>query len=191
MKISKEEEHYGNTIIKIFTSFFPFFLFLVTQASAQLIIEPLPGEDDVNIVPNLSRPVPKSTSQPVLNDSCPQWIKERENMPACPRPGMPSIIPETYPVSAVVVSSDGLYNGGPNAEEFTQSFVEQVIRSSKADSMPLVLLMGVSEAQTAGIKEHIKELNISQALKDKAIAALRPIPHVPKFNWQQDYFESK
>ncbi len=126
------------------------------------------------------------SAPPVLNDHCPQWIKERENMPACPRPGMPSIIPETYPVSAVVVST----RGGTVGKEFTQSFVEQVIRSSKADSMPLILLMGVPETQTEEIKMHINKLNISQALKDKAVAALRPIPHVPQFTWQQDYFES-
>lgn len=123
--------------------------------------------------------------------TCPDWIKKRENMPLCPVHGDPSILPETYPTGAVVVSSASFNGSEDVSREFTTSFVEQVVISAQDENtqMPLILLMGVPESTQAHIRNCINDLNIPDKAKEEALAALKPIDNMP-WTWQQDYWEA-
>ena len=126
---------------------------------------------------------------------CPDWIKSRNNLPLCPTSRQASILSETFPTGAVVVSSRSsfppLFSTDTVAQQFTTSFVEQVVRSAQDEDtqMPLILLMGVSESTQSQIRDRINSLDISPRAKSQALSALRPIS-TPSFTWQQDYWEA-
>ena len=133
-----------------------------------------------------------------ISDSCPDWIKNRSNLPLCPTSRQASILSESFPTAAVVVSSRSFDRDTQAAREFTISFVEQVVISASSKNMPLILLMGVDQVTENQIRNKIKALDISPEIKNKALEALRPVGSRPSlgrllgsdYTWQQDYFEA-
>ena len=77
-----------------------------------------------------------------ISDSCPDWINNRNNLPLCPTSRQASILSESFPTAAVVVSSKSFDGKAQTAREFTTSFVEQVVRSASSENMPLISLNG-------------------------------------------------
>ena len=133
-----------------------------------------------------------------ISDPCPDWVANRKGLPLCPTSRQASILPESLPTGAVVVSSKSFDNSDQTAREFTTSFVEQVVRSASSENMPLILLMGVDQTTERQIRNKIRTLDISPEIKNKALEALRSIR--PRsllgklvssaYTWQQDYFEA-
>lgn len=106
--------------------------------------------------------------------ACPDWIKTRNNLPLCPTSGQASILPETFPTGAVVVSSGGTSDRNPSvARDFTTSFVEQIVRSAPSGQMSLMLLVGVPQSTQKHIRERIQALDVSPEVKRQALASLR------------------
>ncbi|MBT4763058.1 MAG: hypothetical protein HOO06_15295 [Bdellovibrionaceae bacterium] len=117
--------------------------------------------------------------------SCPDWIKNRaDTIPLCPK-GDNTILPETFPTSAVIVS-DGSTGWGIDSA-FTSSFVNKVLNASN-DNPPLMLLT-VSKGTFDTVVRNIDALPVDIAKKQKWKSALIRVP-APSYTWQQDYFES-
>lgn len=132
--------------------------------------------------------------------SCPDWIKNRKNMPLCPEEGQSSILPETFPTGAIVVSSQSALEegflgigdrSGQVSQQFTASFVEQVVRSVQDDKtrIPLFFLMGISENTRIEIRDRINNLNIPRERKAEFLSSLRLVS-APSYTWQQNHFKT-
>ncbi len=113
---------------------------------------------------------------------CPGWLKDRPaDTPTCP---VGSIIPETYPVGAVLVSDSG-HNG--HDSEFTTNFVTKVLKGSGANTP--VILLPVKDDTMKKLKDRIQSLPVSDKQKTVWLASLIQIP-AKSYTWQQDYFQS-
>ena len=127
------------------------------------------------------------------SSTCPEWIKNKEDLPLCPDASQASILPETFPTGAIVVSN----GSGVESEvdrAFTTSVVEQVVRATSSDGrVPLIVLVGASESTQNHIRQQIQALDVSPEIKRKALNALKPtvslVSGSNRFVWQQDYFE--
>src|SRR5687768_2753248 len=68
--------------------------------------------------------------------ACPEWLqKNKSKLPLCPEGQGVALLPETYPVGAIVVS-----DGGSSAySDFTVDVVEKTLWAA-GDTPPLVIL---------------------------------------------------
>lgn len=114
-------------------------------------------------------------------NACPDWLMDRANdIPTCPEGGL---VPETYPVGAVVVSDHGMKGADSG---FTADVVQKVLTAS-GNKNPL-LLLPVSDETIKKVKSRIDEMKISDELKKKYIQSIIQIP-TKGYTWQQDYFQ--
>ncbi len=116
-------------------------------------------------------------------NACPAWLA---NLPAavpeCPQ-GV-SVLPETYPAAAVLVSDTG-YSG--RDEKFAQGFVEKVLLA--AGNQPPLVLLPVSDSTYASIRARVRALAGNNPERAAWLGSLRQVPGIA-YTWQQDYFES-
>lgn len=118
-------------------------------------------------------------------DVCPPWLKnERAQLPPCPEGGL---IPETYPVGAVVVS-DNAFNfadADKRDGEFTADVVEKVLTAA-GPSHPL-LILAVSDSTLKTVQSRIDKMPVSRELKEQYKKSIVRTPTA--YTWQQDYFQ--
>lgn len=114
-------------------------------------------------------------------NACPDWLMNRaNNIPTCPEGGL---VPETFPVGAVVVSDSG--SKGKDSG-FTADVVQKVLTAS-GNNNPL-LLLPVSDETIQRVKSRIDEMPISDDLKKKYKQSILQVP-TRGYTWQQDYFQ--
>lgn len=121
------------------------------------------------------------------NNACPSWLMKRSgNIPTCPAEG--SLVPETYPAGAVVVSDLPFIQDSenPNDGGFTADVVEKVLTAA-GDDNPL-LIMPVSDATIEKVKARIDQMPISKEQKEKYKKSIVQVPAM-SYTWQQDYFQ--
>jgi hypothetical protein len=115
------------------------------------------------------------------NSECPAAImNQTENLPTCPEGGL---VPETYPVGALVVSDIG--NAGPES-----GFAAEVVTKSlmaTGENNPLIILP-VTDSTMDRVRTRIDELPISETLKEKYKKSLVQIKS-GSYTWQQDYMQ--
>ena len=114
--------------------------------------------------------------------ACPDWLMNRaNNIPTCPEGGL---VPETFPVGAVVVSDRG--TSGEKDSGFTADVVQKVLTAS-GNNNPL-LLLPVSNVTIQRVQSRIDEMPISEDLKKKYKQSILQVP-TRGYTWQQDYFQ--
>ncbi|MES2769576.1 MAG: protein-arginine deiminase family protein [Bdellovibrionota bacterium] len=114
--------------------------------------------------------------------ACPEWISNKSNLPLCPEKGQ--LVPETYPVAAVVVSDSGSYE---RDSQFASELVEKTLLA--AGENPPLIVLPVSDATMERINNSIDSLKISEAKKKKFKALLQQVP-VKSYTWQKDYMQA-
>lgn len=115
---------------------------------------------------------------------CPNWIQaSSNNLPLCPEGSGPTLVPETFPVAAVVVSDGYQQDVTPS---FTADVVEKILRAS-GDNTPVIILP-VKNNTLDRIKERIDGLSVSDEQKAKWKASLKQVSN-NSYIWQQDYMQ--
>jgi hypothetical protein len=106
--------------------------------------------------------------------------RQTKKAPGCPEG---SLVPETYPAGAVIISDQG-YTGYDS--DFTEDVVKKVLLAS-GENLP-VLILPVSKNTIERVNEGIDSLPIKDSLKLKY---KNSILHVPTkgYTWQQDYMQ--
>jgi hypothetical protein len=137
--------------------------------------------------------------EPLAQDACqaPSWINDTD-VPVCPTSGS-TILPETAPAAAIVVSKLSGWSMDPRTEkprfgnEPLHRFVLDALQASRK-KVPKIFLNGTDESDVTAIREQIdqhcadpKNHCRTQAAQWKA--ALVRIPGYG-FQWQQDYFQT-
>lgn len=118
---------------------------------------------------------------------CPSWIRD-PSVPECPASDN-TILPDTFPAMAHVVSDSSSYVSGTGAEqEFTADFVEEILKGA-GDRVPMIL-MPVSEKTFEHVKARVAATADSPERKAAYEKALVRVPGAMRYTWQQDYFES-
>lgn len=102
----------------------------------------------------------------------------RSNLPICSEGGL---VPETYPVGAIVVSDNG-WRGRDS--QFTSEVVEKVLTGA-GKNKPLFILP-VSDDTMERIRSRIDSLNIAKDQKEKYKKSLIQV-ETASYTWQQDY----
>lgn len=108
-------------------------------------------------------------------------IRQTKNLPTCPQGWL---VPETYPVGAVVISDTG---GAGQESGFTAEVVTKVLTAS-GENNP-ILILPVSDDTMGRVRSRIDELPVSQELKQKYKKSLLHIK-TGSFTWQQDYMQA-
>ncbi len=115
------------------------------------------------------------------NNACPSWLKEKsKNIPECP---LGELVPETYPVGAVIISDQG--SSGRDSG-FTADVIEKILFASGNDNPLLVL--PVSDETMQKVKSRIDGMAISTNLKKKYKNSIIQAGN-KGYTWQQDYFQ--
>jgi|GEM_PF-1890556 len=115
---------------------------------------------------------------------CPDWVKAQSSLgPTCPQS---SLLPETFPVAAIVVSDTR--SDGQRDQELPSQVVQRVLLGA-GTQLPLILLP-VADATLTKIRTDLNALPISEELKKSFLQVLVQVPHNKGFPWQQDYFLS-
>lgn len=121
------------------------------------------------------------------NNACPSWLMKRSgNIPTCPAEG--SLVPETYPAGAVVVSDLPVMQDIENPHDggFTADVVEKVLTAA-GDNNPL-LILPVTDNTIEQVKARIDQMPISKEQKEKYKKSIVQVPAM-SYTWQQDYFQ--
>ena len=122
-----------------------------------------------------------SAAQAADESECPASIfNQTANLPTCPEG---ALVPETYPVGAIVVSDIGY--AGPES-----GFAAEVVTKSlmaAGENNPLIILP-VTDNTMDRVRSRIDELPISETLKQKYKKSLVQIK-TGSFTWQQDYMQ--
>lgn len=115
---------------------------------------------------------------------CPSWLATRSlDLPLCPEKSGSSLVPETFPVGAVVVSD----RGAREDTNFTRDVVEKVLMGAGKNT-PLIILP-VSDETMDRIRIRINSLSVSSQQKEKWKASLLQVP-ARGYTWQQDYMQA-
>ena len=137
----------------------------------------------------LCNSVPAFSVSATPTPQCPEWMSDRSRMPLCPATGL---VPETYPVAAVIVS-DEAYIASPDnyAETGTESlFTADVVTKTlmgAGENLPLMILP-VTDATMEMIRAKIRSLSISETRKKSFLTTLHQVP-VKSYTWQQDFMQ--
>lgn len=121
------------------------------------------------------------------NNACPSWLMKRSgNIPTCPAEG--SLVPETYPAGAVIVSDLPVMQDieNPHDSGFTADVVEKVLTAA-GDNNPL-LILPVTDNTIEQVKARIDQMPISREQKEKYKKSIIQVPAM-SYTWQQDYFQ--
>lgn len=112
---------------------------------------------------------------------CPSWLhSDIESWPQCPLGA--SVVPETHPTLAVVISDAQYRNQGD--PQFTQQLVAKVLNLST--TKPPIVVLPISEAKFTSVQRRVVS---EPQLGSDMLSYLAWIPSAG-FPWQQDYFES-
>lgn len=115
---------------------------------------------------------------------CPEWLlKGSADMPLCPEGNGQMLLPETYPVAAIVVSDVGM--GGMDADFTSDVVIKALVGSGKNN--PLVVLP-VSDDTMKKLNAKIDSLKVDSATKTRWKQSLKQVP-VKGYTWQQDYMQ--
>lgn len=115
---------------------------------------------------------------------CPEWIKSKRSLPLCPEGKEVALLPETYPIGAVVVSDFGAIT--KSDPDYTVDVVDKVLKGA-GEETPLIILP-VRKETMAKVKSHIDSLPMRQDLKERWKSQLIQIP-TQAYTWQQDYMQ--
>lgn len=114
---------------------------------------------------------------------CPEWIKTQEALlPECPEGNGPKMVPETYPLAAVVVSDSSTHYG----TGFTPSVVEKVLKA--AGDNPPIIILPTNDLSFANVQKQVDAMSGTPAQKAKWKASLVHIKD-GGYTWQQDYMQ--
>jgi hypothetical protein len=123
-------------------------------------------------------------AQAMAETCAPGLNLSNENFPECPKSNYLSLVPENYPLGAVVVSDTGMMGRDP---EFTVDLVTKILAGAGKDT-PLILLP-VEPSTVEKIRDKIDSMQVSAETKEKWKASLRAV-QTPSFLWQQDYMQA-
>ena len=123
--------------------------------------------------------------------SCPV---PNEITPLCPQSGA-TILPDTYPVQSVVVSTRS-FMGGKSSFEMPADFISQIFQaydySQAANSIPQIIVptnKSVFPTLIQMVKQKLVDAHIPDEQREKLIAQI-VLADTKSYTWQQDYFET-
>lgn len=112
--------------------------------------------------------------------------------PKCPSSGS-TLLDDTYPVQAYVVSNAPFIKGGPSAENVTRDFILNIYNSYDAKETPEVILPLDTIEEFNAVKENLRKSLVEKKVNEEEInLRLSKLKHyeAPSYTWQQDWFES-
>ncbi|MBP9680775.1 MAG: hypothetical protein KBD76_05185 [Bacteriovorax sp.] len=111
--------------------------------------------------------------------------------PLCPNSGT-TLLDDTYPTQAFVISSNTLKNS-PQSAKVTSQYIGKIAKSYSYEKLPQVLVTVQTKSEFDQIIKELKDVFEKAGLKpDQIDSILKQVTHVeaPSYTWQQDYFES-
>lgn len=117
---------------------------------------------------------------------------EVKKAPKCPSSGS-TLLDDTYPVQAFVVSNAPFIKGGPSAVNVTRDFILNIYNSYDVKENPEVILPLDTIEEFNEVKASLrKSLQDKKVSEEEIKIRLEKLKHfeAPSYTWQQDWFES-
>ena len=117
----------------------------------------------------------------------------KDNVQACPNSGA-TILDETYPTQAFVISTQGYHTGSKTKEsedKLPADFITSIIESYAIDTPDIIVPTTSSEFQSLlkKVEENLIRANKSPEYISQRLSLIKHVEN-ESYTWQQDYFES-